>query len=190
MSAAEYQLYLYSATSKQPGAISTILLPPPKMLRTTIPCGALRSTLLLRPTLRTSAPIRSISQAAKSKPSTGFTLPSHNLRSPNKPNSIWQRLRFLHNSRSKRNGKPPSPDPTPNLGSPKAAPEAEPQSLGARMRKLGREYGWSGAGVYFALSALDFPFCYILVRTLGTDRIGEWNFNLFEGNAVSGCSDR
>ncbi len=24
------------------------------------------------------------------------------------------------------------------------------------------------------LSALDFPFCYLLVRTLGTDRIGEW----------------
>lgn len=24
------------------------------------------------------------------------------------------------------------------------------------------------------LSALDFPFCYLLVRTLGTDRIGDW----------------
>jgi len=42
------------------------------------------------------------------------------------------------------------------------------------MRKLSREYGWSALGVYFALSALDFPFCYLLVKTLGTDRIGEW----------------
>lgn len=40
------------------------------------------------------------------------------------------------------------------------------------MRKLSREYGWSGLGVYLALSALDFPFCYLLVRTLGTERIG------------------
>jgi len=29
-------------------------------------------------------------------------------------------------------------------------------------------------GVYLLLSALDFPFCYLLVRYLGTDRIGEW----------------
>jgi hypothetical protein len=41
------------------------------------------------------------------------------------------------------------------------------------MKKLSREYGWSAVGVYFALSALDFPFCYLLVKTLGTDRIGE-----------------
>lgn len=45
-------------------------------------------------------------------------------------------------------------------------------SLKERMKKLGREYGWSAFGVYMALSALDFPFCYLLVRTLGTDRIG------------------
>ena len=28
-------------------------------------------------------------------------------------------------------------------------------------------------GVYFALSALDFPFCYLLVRYVGTERVGE-----------------
>jgi len=54
------------------------------------------------------------------------------------------------------------------------------------MRKLSREYGWSALGVYFALSALDFPFCYLLVKTLGTDRIGEWISVCLEGNAVSG----
>lgn len=42
------------------------------------------------------------------------------------------------------------------------------------MKKLSREYGWSALGVYLALSALDFPFCFLLVRYLGTDRIGEW----------------
>lgn len=42
------------------------------------------------------------------------------------------------------------------------------------MRKLSREYGWSALGVYFALTALDFPFCYLFVRQMGTDKIGEW----------------
>jgi len=42
------------------------------------------------------------------------------------------------------------------------------------MRKLSREYGWSALGVYLSLTALDFPFCYLLVRWLGTDRIGEY----------------
>jgi hypothetical protein len=42
------------------------------------------------------------------------------------------------------------------------------------MRKLSREYGWSALGVYLLLSALDFPFCFLAVRTLGTDRIGRW----------------
>ena len=47
-------------------------------------------------------------------------------------------------------------------------------SLSQRLRKLSREYGWSALGVYLALSALDFPFCFLAVRTLGTDRIGRW----------------
>jgi len=50
--------------------------------------------------------------------------------------------------------------------------EAEPQSLSARLRKLSREYGWAAVGVYLGLSVLDFPFCFLLVRTVGTDRIG------------------
>ncbi|KAK4549740.1 hypothetical protein LTR36_005041 [Oleoguttula mirabilis] len=32
-------------------------------------------------------------------------------------------------------------------------------------------YGWAAVGVYFGLSAIDFPFCYLAVRWLGTDRI-------------------
>lgn len=29
-------------------------------------------------------------------------------------------------------------------------------------------------GVYLILTALDFPFCYLFVLQMGTDRIGEW----------------
>ena len=42
------------------------------------------------------------------------------------------------------------------------------------MRKLSREYGWSALGVYLLLTALDFPFCFLAVKLLGTDRIGHW----------------
>lgn len=44
-------------------------------------------------------------------------------------------------------------------------------SLSARLRKLSREYGWAAVGVYLGLSVLDFPFCFLLVRLVGTERI-------------------
>jgi hypothetical protein len=55
------------------------------------------------------------------------------------------------------------------LGSPEPA-----LSLSQRLKKLSREYGWTAVGVYFALSVLDFPFCFLAVRLLGTDRIGHY----------------
>ena len=45
-------------------------------------------------------------------------------------------------------------------------------TLSARLKKLSREYGWSAVGVYLALSVLDFPFCFLLVRFVGTEKIG------------------
>jgi hypothetical protein len=42
------------------------------------------------------------------------------------------------------------------------------------LKKLSREYGWTAVGVYFAFSLLDFPFCFLAVRLLGTDRIGHY----------------
>lgn len=67
------------------------------------------------------------------------------------------------------NSNKPQFNPTQNLGSP------EPSlSLSQRLRKLSREYGWSALGVYLLLTALDFPFCFLAVRWLGTDRIGRW----------------
>ncbi|KAK8069126.1 peptide alpha-N-acetyltransferase [Apiospora phragmitis] len=70
---------------------------------------------------------------------------------------------------------------TSRLRRPKTAPKGtngkngnanEPQGLSARLKKLSREYGWSAVGVYLAMSILDFPFCFLLVRVVGTDRIG------------------
>lgn len=49
----------------------------------------------------------------------------------------------------------------------------EPLSLSGRLKKLSREYGWSAAGVYLGLSILDFPFCFLLVKWAGTERIGK-----------------
>ena len=49
----------------------------------------------------------------------------------------------------------------------------EALSLGQRLKKLSREYGWTAVGIYFALSVLDFPFCFLLVRTVGTERVGK-----------------
>ena len=73
--------------------------------------------------------------------------------------------------RSNATTKPPTPKPnSPAHG---AAAEEAP-SLSARLKKLTREYGWTALGVYFALSALDFPFCFLAVRALGTDRIGHY----------------
>lgn len=47
-------------------------------------------------------------------------------------------------------------------------------SVSQRLKKLSKEYGWTAVGVYFALSVLDFPFCFLAVRLLGTDRIGHY----------------
>ncbi|KXX82866.1 N-terminal acetyltransferase 2 [Madurella mycetomatis] len=77
------------------------------------------------------------------------------LRSPFAPK------RPFHFSRSRRAEVPPNG---------KAAGE-ESLSLSARLKKLSREYGWTAVGVYLALSVLDFPFCFLLVRTVGTEKI-------------------
>lgn len=81
---------------------------------------------------------------------------------PTSPYRQFTRKFWANSSKSSAN-------PTPHLGSPEPAP-----SLSQRLKKLSREYGWSALGVYFALSALDFPFCFLGVRLLGTDRIARW----------------
>jgi hypothetical protein len=130
-----------------------------------------QTSSLLRRSITTSRP-RSF---PKSSPGTGFVFSSSSRASSSHPQTLLQRLRSsirsFHNSQRGRS--------VNTEGAKKAAaPEAEPTSLGGRLKKLSREYGWSAVGVYFLLSALDFPFCYLLVRFLGTDRIGELDFSL------------
>ncbi|KAL8701745.1 MAG: hypothetical protein Q9201_004748 [Fulgogasparrea decipioides] len=73
------------------------------------------------------------------------------------------------------NSNEPQFNPTPHLGSP------EPSlTLSQRLRKLSREYGWSAFGVYLLLTALDFPFCFLAVRWVGTERIGHWESVIIE----------
>ncbi|KAH8701481.1 hypothetical protein GQ44DRAFT_717566 [Phaeosphaeriaceae sp. PMI808] len=76
----------------------------------------------------------------------------------------FRNLRFKSDSSSSQRL-----NPTPYLGSPEPAP-----SLSQRLKKLSREYGWTAVGVYFALTVIDFPFCFLAVRLLGTDRIGHY----------------
>lgn len=58
-------------------------------------------------------------------------------------------------------------------------------SMTQRFRKLSREYGRAAVGVYFLLSVLDYPFFFLLVKAVGTERIGQYmprtNFQPLEG---------
>ncbi|PBP18789.1 peptide alpha-N-acetyltransferase [Diplocarpon rosae] len=148
-------------------------------LRFPIPSRSAYLILNLQPT-----PFHWLARRAYSK----LVKPSSFTHTPGRPPSrpilqdsiLLQRLRnsfrSIHISRARLNIKPKPSNVTETSGSAqgKAAAEAEPTSLGGRLKKLGREYGWSALGVYFLLSALDFPFCYLLVMWLGTDRIGHW----------------
>lgn len=52
------------------------------------------------------------------------------------------------------------------------AGKEETLSLSQRLKKLSKEYGWAAVAVYFGLSVLDFPFCFLFVRAVGADKIG------------------
>ncbi|KAJ3488075.1 hypothetical protein NLG97_g6269 [Lecanicillium saksenae] len=70
-------------------------------------------------------------------------------------------------------------------------------SLSARLKKLFKDYGKSAIGVYLALSVLDFPFCFLLVRIVGTETIGPklltifplWDLGKIEHTVVSAVSN-
>lgn len=127
---------------------------------------------LLRPAAGRSAPLlRNFFTATQ--PGASSKLANRSLQQSNllfwryQRSALSRRLRFLRF----KSDKAPShqPNPTPHLGSPEPAP-----SLSQRLKKLSREYGWTAVGVYLGLSVLDFPFCFLAVRLLGTDRIGHY----------------
>lgn len=78
---------------------------------------------------------------------------------------LFKPRRAFHSSRPRR-----AAEAAPKNGN---APAQESLSLSQRLKKLSREYGWTAVGIYLALSVLDFPFCFLLVRTVGTEKIGE-----------------
>lgn len=80
---------------------------------------------------------------------------------------VWQ-VRFKSDTT-------PSPNVTSQLGSP-------PAKLGLRdrLKDLFKRYGWVSVGVYFALSVLDFPFCFLAVRLAGPERIGQIEHRILE----------
>ena len=76
---------------------------------------------------------------------------------------------------------PPSPKPSQRPYShhhhhPATPPQA--RTLSNRLKDLSRKYGWAAVGVYFGLSILDFPLCFMAVRLVGAERIGEWERRL------------
>lgn len=91
----------------------------------------------------------------------------------NGQSSFLQRFRLLRKYSSKT--LPKKPDTVAETTVP------EPTSLSQRLKKLSREYGWSALGVYLALSVLDFPFCFLAIKWLGTDRVGQWEHVVVQG---------
>ncbi|KAI1875566.1 uncharacterized protein JN550_001852 [Neoarthrinium moseri] len=111
---------------------------------------------------RTAAPRRMLSSSTRPH----ITTPATKFR----PSPWRSSRRNFHNSSRRRDTKNTTDGASSNGSSSKVQ---EPQGLSARLKKLSREYGWTAVGVYLALSVLDFPFCFLLVRVVGTDRIGE-----------------
>ncbi|KAK3953925.1 hypothetical protein QBC32DRAFT_337523 [Pseudoneurospora amorphoporcata] len=81
--------------------------------------------------------------------------------------------RPFQSSRSRRSEKSSEQEGAKEKAKGKAK-EPEPTGFSARMKQLSREYGWTAVGVYLALSVLDFPFCFLLVRTVGTEKIAHF----------------
>ncbi|KAF3936407.1 hypothetical protein ABW19_dt0202717 [Dactylella cylindrospora] len=53
-------------------------------------------------------------------------------------------------------------------------------TVSQRMKQLFKEYGFSAIGVYFLLSVLDFPFCFLFVKTVGTEKIAYYEHIIIE----------
>lgn len=45
-------------------------------------------------------------------------------------------------------------------------------TLTQRLKNLSRKYGWVAVAVYLALSVIDFPICFFMVRGMGVEQIG------------------
>ena len=93
------------------------------------------------------------------------------LRHQSRPSIRQQLARRRFTSRSRLR------DGLPNTSESRVVPS---KSLTQRLKDLSREYGWTAVGVYFTLSALDFPFCFLAVRLIGTDKIAALEHSVVE----------
>ncbi|TKA24779.1 hypothetical protein B0A50_05767 [Salinomyces thailandicus] len=132
----------------------------------------LRESILQQVSPRCSQPSISIFPIRNyTSPSTIFRLRNHNrFASPRWRSSLFRSARGIRNT---------------STGAPKPSQEQvtsqKPTGLSAKFRDLSRKYGWAAVGVYLGLSALDFPFCFMAVRWLGTDRIAYAEHLVAEG---------
>jgi N-terminal acetyltransferase 2 len=55
-----------------------------------------------------------------------------------------------------------------------SAPSSGSLSFTQRLKALSKEYGYTALGVYLLISALDFPVCFVAVRLIGADVVGEY----------------
>ncbi|OQO02996.1 hypothetical protein B0A48_11280 [Cryoendolithus antarcticus] len=143
------------------------------MLTSRLGAHALRSKPLQDHILRTAFQRTAFRAPPRSR--SGFTIRPYTKHSPPRPNTflLWQlfpRNRLANRFRSIRNNStqsPHPPSPAPAIKTP------EPTGLTARLRRLSKQYGWVAVGVYFGLSVIDFPFCFLAVRLAGPERIGK-----------------
>lgn len=59
-----------------------------------------------------------------------------------------------------------------NASSGSSSQAKEPPKKG--IRALMSKYGYSALGVYLALTAIDLPLCFLLVHSVGTEKMEEW----------------
>lgn len=50
----------------------------------------------------------------------------------------------------------------------------DPVKKPSGMKQLMKQYGYSALGVYLALSCIDLPLCFIMVRSVGEEKIEEY----------------
>lgn len=118
-------------------------------------------------TTRNTAPSRHFSSINR-QTTTGYY---SQRASPASPSNITSRLRFSQHRNQNQNHTRFRFNRRSNHSNANAD-QASPNSFSARWKKLSKEYGWAAVGIYLALSALDFPFCFAAVRLLGVERIG------------------
>lgn len=81
--------------------------------------------------------------------------------------SRWPRSAFQRTRNTRWNSDKPTPPATAENGNQAA------QTYSQRFKELSRRYGYAAVGVYLGLSVLDFPFCFLTVRWVGPERVGE-----------------